>query len=229
LVTLNGKAIKVAFDSSSFDCYFSPSEKGHSGVMVLHPWWGLNDFIRSFCDRLAKEGYSTIAPDLYGGRLASTIQQAEELSSKLDGKEASRKVNAALDYVLRDKHLTGGKIGVIGFSLGAYFALVLSSTRREVKAVVAFYGTPGNVQWEKSEASYLGHFAETDPYESAAVVLDLENSLKSAGKKVNFYTYPGTGHWFFENDRPDAYNPNASELAWNRTIEFLRTTLGKSE
>jgi carboxymethylenebutenolidase len=174
---------------------------------------------------LAGEGFLTIAPDLYGGRLASTIPQAEELVSKLDGKEAFRKVNATLDYLLREKQMLDEKSAVIGFSLGANFALELSSTRPDVKAVVVFYGTSGTRQWDKSKAAYLGHFAEKDPYEDQVYIQALEKSLKSTGKNVNFYTYPGTGHWFFESDRKDAYNPEAAALAWKRTLEFLHTTL----
>ena len=56
-------------------------------------------------------------------------------------------------------------------------------------------------------------------------MLDLEKSLMSAGRSVKFYTYPGTGHWFFESDRKDAYNAAASDLAWKRSVDFLRTTL----
>jgi len=223
---LSGKTIQIYYNSDAFNCYFSTSGKDRPGVVVLHAWWGLNDFLRGFCDRLAGEGFSAIAPDLYGGRIASTVGQAEDLSSRLDRKEAFQKVNAALNCVIAEKQLQGGKLGAIGFSLGGHFALELSLTRGEVKAVAVFYATSPTRQWNHSEASYLGHFAEKDPYESAADVLDLDNSLKSAGKTVKFYTYPNTGHWFFESDRLDAYNPVASALAWKRTVEFLRTTLG---
>jgi carboxymethylenebutenolidase len=97
-----------------------------------------------------------------------------------------------------------------------------------VKALVIFYATSPTRQWKKSEAAYLGHFAEKDPYESAADVLSLEKKLKSAQRTVKFYTYPNTGHWFFERDRRDAYNRAASTLAWKRTVEFLHT-LGDSQ
>ncbi len=223
---MSGKTIQIAYNSEAFNCYFSTRAKNRPGVIVLHAWWGLNDFLRSFCDRLAGEGFSTMAPDLYGGHTASTVGEAEDLSSKLDRKEAFRKINATLDYFVPDKQLLGGKVGTIGVSLGGYFALDLSSAREEVKAVVIFYATSPTREWNRYEASYLGHFAEKDAYESATDVLDLEKSLKSAGKSVQFYTYPDTGHWFFESDRRDAYDPAASAVAWKRTVEFLRTTLG---
>ena len=228
-IILNGKTIQIGHNSEAFNCYFSTPEKNRQGVMVLHAWWGLGYFLRSFCDRLAGEGFSTMAPDLYGGRTASTVEEAEDLSSRLDRKEAFRKINATLEYFAPDKQLLGGKVGVIGFSLGGYFALDLSSIRGEVKAVVIFYATSPTREWNRSEASYLGHFAEKDPYESATDVLDLEKSLKSAGKTVKFYTYPNTGHWFFESDRRDAYNPESAALAWKRTVEFLHATLDDSQ
>ena len=111
---------------------------------------------------------------------------------------------------------------MIGFSLGAYYALDLSNTDPEhIRSVVIFYGT-GADDFSNSKASYLGHFAEDDPFESLAGVDDLEKILRQAGRPVTFYRYPGTGHWFFEPDRSDAYNREAATLAWERTLAFLR-------
>jgi carboxymethylenebutenolidase len=112
-------------------------------------------------------------------------------------------------------------LAVIGFSLGAFFALDLSVAAPElVRAVVAFYGTrPGD--YSGSQADYLGHFADTDEFEPQAGVAELEASLRAAGRPVTFYTYPGTGHWFFEPDRADAYQAEAANLAWERTLAFL--------
>lgn len=224
-----GETIQITADSLAFSCYISGQGKSNPAVIVLHAWWGLNDFIRGFCDKFAAEGYYAIAPDLYGGRIASTVEQAEDFVSKLDSEEAVRKVIATLNSLLADRQLSSRKVGVVGFSLGAFFALDLGSARGEVKAVVIFYGTSSTREWNNSQAAYLGHFAEKDPYESATFVLGLEKSLKSAGKSVNFYTYPNTGHWFFESDRQDAYNQKASTLAWERTIEFLHTTLDDAQ
>jgi len=123
------------------------------GVLVLHAWWGLNDFTKVFCDRLAQE--------------------------KADW----------------------------------------------VRAVNAFYGNGWNVQ--QSNAAYQYHFAETDPYVSEEDKKGLEGSLNALGRPVIFHTYPGTGHWFMETDRPDAYNAEAAKLAWERTIAFLHEHLGE--
>ena len=114
---------------------------------------------------------------------------------------------------------------MIGFSLGAFFALELSTVDPErIRAVVVFYGTcPGD--YTTSRAAYLGHFAEADPYESESDVDSLEASLRSAGRPVTFHRYPGTGHWFFEPDRSEAYHPVAARLAWERTLTFLRNSM----
>jgi carboxymethylenebutenolidase len=86
---------------------------------------------------------------------------------------------------------------------------------------VIFYGT-GPADFGKSKADYLGHFAAEDPFEPQSNVDDLEQSLRDAQRRVTFYTYPGTGHWFFEPDRVDAYNAAAANQAWDRTIAFLK-------
>ncbi len=89
-----------------------------------------------------------------------------------------------------------------------------------------FYGTNGGGgDFFQSKAAFLGHFAENDPYEPAAVVQDLEQTLNGADRPTTFYTYPGTGHWFFEQDRPDAYDSKSAKLASQRTLKFLREVL----
>jgi carboxymethylenebutenolidase len=90
--------------------------------------------------------------------------------------------------------------------------------------VVIFYGT-GSADFNNSKAAYLGHFAEIDPYEPAEYVDDLENELSSCGLEVTFHRYEGTGHWFFESDRPEAYNRESAQLAWDRTLSFLKQRL----
>lgn len=193
------------------------------GVLILHPWWGLNDTMKDVCDRLAGEGFVAFAPDLYHGKVAVTIEEAERLSSELDDEQARADIAGAVD-LLSDR-ATPDRLGVIGFSLGAYYALGLSVDDPErVRAVVLFYGVgPGD--FSRSKAAYMGHFAETDEYEPAANVEWLEAALNEAGRPVIFYRYEDVGHWFFEPDRPDAYDQPAAQLAWDRTVAFLRNRL----
>ena len=190
-----------------------------SGVLVLHAWWGLNDTMRAFCARLAESGFVAFAPDLYHGKMADNIADAETLSNALDPNLAKADIANAIRF-LNERADRG--LAVIGFSLGAYFALDLSVTDPErIRSVAVFYGTrPGD--YSGSRASYLGHFAETDEFEPQSDVDKLESALRSAGRPVSFHRYPGTGHWFFEPDRPQAFNQGAASLAWDRTLAFLR-------
>jgi carboxymethylenebutenolidase len=197
-----------------------PAGKGDP-VLVLHAWWGLNDTIKNFCNRLAEVGFVAFAPDLYHGKVTDQIAEAETLGAALDASanQARAEIKDAVTFL---KEQTGtDRIAVIGFSLGAFYALDLSVNAPEtVRSVIIFYGT-GPADFSKSKANYLGHFAGNDPFEPQSNVDELEKSIKDAGRRVTFYTYPDTGHWFFEPDRVDAYNPAAASLAWERTLVFL--------
>jgi carboxymethylenebutenolidase len=205
-----------------------PSTGEGPAVLVLHPWWGLNDTIRRFCMRLADAGFVALAPDLYHGKIAATIPEAEALASALDSNHVQAEAEIAQAEKFLHEHAAGDGQGlaVIGFSMGAYYALDLSTTRPEhIRRVVLFYGT-GSMDLASSRADYLGHFAENDPYETPSNVDDLEQALKGAGRPVTFHRYAGTGHWFFEPDRADAYNQAAADLAWERTLAFLNRSSG---
>jgi len=203
-----------------------PAGKG-SGVLVLHAWWGLNDTIKGVCNRLAGEGFIAFAPDLYHGKVANTIPDAEALGSAVDANHIQAKAEIAEAARFLNERVGQADRGleVIGFSLGAYYALDLSATDPElIRSVIVFYGTQGDFfsDFSSSRAAYLGHFAENDEYESKSNVDNLEERLRRAGRPVTFYTYSGTGHWFFEPDRPQAYNQAAANLAWDRTLAFLK-------
>ena len=194
-----------------------------TAVLVLHAWWGLTNVIKDVCDRLAALGFVAYAPDLYHGQLATTIEEAEQLSSQFDGERARAETAVSVTTLLQ--YATNQTIGVIGFSMGASFATHLAGKDPEhVRAVVVFYGA-GEGNFEQMQATFLGHFAENDPYEPAEWVEWMENELKKAGKTAVFHHYPNAGHWFFEPDRPDAYNKAAAQLAWEHTTAFLHQNL----
>jgi carboxymethylenebutenolidase len=196
-----------------------PSTGEGPAVLVLHAWWGLNDTIKSFCTRLAEAGFIAFAPDLYHGKIAETIPDAETLASGLSANDAQAKqaIADAVGFLNEKVGQANSGIAVIGFSLGAYFALDLANTNPEhVRSVVVFYGT-GKDDFSNANAAFLGHFAANDPYEPQSSVDALEDALKRAGRPVTIYQYEGTGHWFFEPDRSDAYNAAAATLAWDRT------------
>ena len=207
-----------------------PSGKG-PGVLVLHAWWGLNDTIKGVCSRLAEAGFVAFAADLYHGKVADTIADAEILGNALDGKhlEAEAEVADAAIYLHDRVGESGGGLAVVAFSLGGYYALRLADADPErIRSVVLFYGTDGTVggDYQNSRAAYLGHFAENDQFESQANVDTLEATLRAAGRPVTFHRYSGTGHWFFEPNRWEAYNEAAASLAWDRTLTFLKRSSG---
>jgi len=199
-----------------------PTGKG-PGVLVLHAWWGLNDTIKAFCTRLAESGFVAFAPDLYHGKVADNIADAEALGNALDANylQAKAEIADATTFLSERVGEADSGLAVIGFSLGVYYALDLAAADPEhIHSVVLFYGT-GDGDYTSSKAAYLGHFAENDEFEPQASVDELEESLMRAHRPVTFYRYPGTGHWFFEPDRSQAYNQAAATLAWDRTLAFL--------
>ncbi|MBI5304628.1 MAG: dienelactone hydrolase family protein [Chloroflexi bacterium] len=197
------------------------SGKGRQ-VLVLHAWWGLNEFIKDFCNRLAKEGFVVLAPDLYHGAVASTIEQAENLSSNLKQDVVAKEITQAARQLQAISGTNTREIGVIGFSLGGYWALWLADQKpNPVVATVVFYATR-NDDYAQSHSAFQFHLAETDDYEPTSKVKKLEKSLRVADKPAEFYSYAGTTHWFFERDRADAYHAESAKLAWNRTVDFLK-------
>lgn len=203
------------------DGYFIMPDAGQGpSVLVLHAWWGLNDTIKALCNRLAEAGFVVFAPDLYHGKVADTIPGAETLAHALDDQQATSDIANATKFL--NERAKGGGLAVIGFSLGAYYALELSNTEPEqIHSVVVFYGT-GADDFTNAKAEFLGHFAENDPYEPPASIDHLKEALKTADRPATFYSYSGTGHWFFEPDRTEAYNEEAANLAWERTLAFLK-------
>jgi carboxymethylenebutenolidase len=191
-----------------------------AGVVVLHPWWGLNADVLAFADRLASAGYAVAAPDLYHGDVVDTIEAADERVGQLDGAEGVAIVRATVED-LATKLGSGARLAVLGFSLGASFAV--GAAHPAVRGTVLYYGT-GDPSDATGTQPILGHFAEADPYEDDAWVTQFEGILRSMGHDAVFHHYSGTGHWFAEPSR-DAYRAEAAELAFERTLAFLARAL----
>jgi carboxymethylenebutenolidase len=205
--------------------YIAIPERGHGpGVLVLHAWWGLNPFFRDVCDRLAREGFVALAPDLYAGKTAATIDEAKALLEQRDLDRMKATANGALAYLREHPAMRGSAAGALGFSMGGAWAIFLSSLAPEdIAAVVIFYGSEG-ADFTAARAAYLGHYAEDDEWEPLDEVRKMETAMRTAGREVTVHLYPGTQHWFFEANRPE-YDRDAAELAWQRTCEFLRDRL----
>jgi carboxymethylenebutenolidase len=213
--------IQLNVNGKKVNAYLSVPENGGPGVLLLHAWWGLKPFFKHVCDQLAKQGFTALAPDLYQGRIATTIDEAKALMEQRDSDLMVDIVKAAKD---RLSSLNPGKpIGVIGFSMGAAWSLVVAENESDVSAAVLFYGA-GDADFSKVKAKVLGHFAETDEWEPLEYVNAMEAGMKSAGVDVTLHIYPKAGHWFVEEDRPE-YHSASALLAWSRTFEFLRKNL----
>jgi carboxymethylenebutenolidase len=201
-----------------------PDAGSGPGVLVLHAWWGRTPFFTELCDRLAAAGFVALAPDLYGGPTAATIDEARALIKSMDAERAQASLVRGLEALLAHPARRGEPVGAIGFSMGASWALAASTFAPQIGAVVSFYGA-GEGDFSRARAAYQGHFAEQDEWEEEEYIVALEQQLREAGRDVTFYRYPDTAHWFFENNRPE-YAPEAAELAWQRTLEFLHARLG---
>jgi carboxymethylenebutenolidase len=195
-----------------------------AGVVVLHAWWGLNDDVLAYADRLADAGFAVIAPDMFRGQVATEPADAERLSNEGDAGIAGDVAWAAIDR-LAEELGPDAPIAVLGWSFGAAYAIWAPSVRDRARATVAYYGTYTAPFIAEATAPLIGHFAEDDPFTSQDDIRHLEDAYRRADRQITTYRYPGTGHWFAEPSR-DAYRPEAAALAWERTVAFLRDTLG---
>ena len=208
--------------------YLTVPESGSGpGVLVLHAWWGLTDVVKQICDQLADEGFVALAPDLYGGESATEVDAAQQLLAEADADALAHVTRSSLATLRSLDRTPDAPVGVVGFSMGASLGLWLSARVPEaVAATAVFYGTQ-DIDFAASKSAYLGHFADDDPYVEDDSLVLLEAELRLLEKDVEFHRYPGTRHWFFEPDRPE-YEPEAAQLAWDRTVRFLHVHLDRA-
>ena len=219
---MSGQDITFDVNGESARAYLAlPEQSNAPGVVVLHAWWGLNPFFERLCDRLAAEGFVAFAPDLNEGRIATTVAEAEQIMSELDSARKHAIVTAAPQYLRGRPEAQQAPFSLIGFSMGAAWALELASERpEEIGKVVLFYGV-GGVDFANIKAEVLGHFSDVDEWEPLDGIRAMETDMRAAGLEPTFHIYPQMAHWFFEDDRAE-FDAQAAELAWTRTLEFLR-------
>ena len=191
-----------------------------AGVLVLHPWWGLNEDVRASAQRLRRERYEVAAPDLFHGRVATTRDEAKALSGEVskDWKSAMSELEAALETLQADR------VAVLAWSMGVWFSWQLAQAHPDrIRGLVSYYGY-GEFEPGATLPPILGHFAENDEFDSVEDVRGVERKLIEEKHLAEFHVYPGTRHWFDEPSRPE-YDKAASDLAWERTLAFLDTQL----
>jgi carboxymethylenebutenolidase len=201
----------------------APDDGPGPGVLVLHSWWGLTAAVKQRCDRLADAGFVALAPDLCDGGLPETAAEAELELAESDPNVTAALVLSSVVALRSQIDDPDGPISVIGYSMGASWAMWLATRQADsVRAVVIYYGTQ-DTDFDDLEAPVQGHFAEVDEFVSRDEQTEMFAHLKLAGRDVEFHDYPGTQHWFAEAGHPedDLYDPIAAELAWERTVTFL--------
>ena len=223
----------VEFPSNGHSCsgYLAVPPGGSGpGIVVIQEWWGLVPHIERVCDRLAAEGFTALAPDLYHGESAGEPDEAAKKMMAMSMATAARDLGGAVAHLVGSPSAAGDTVGVVGFCMGGGLALYLASLRPEVRAAVVYYGV---IPWEDAKPDLaaingpvLGHWGELDSFNTPDKVEALEQRLRDAGKRVEFHRYPGCDHAFFNDDRAEVYNAEAARLSWDRSLALFRTTLG---
>ncbi|HYO57698.1 dienelactone hydrolase family protein [Archangium sp.] len=223
---MTGQAKLSGANGAELPGYLKAAEgTGRGAVVVIHEWWGLTDQIRGIADRLAREGFTAFAPDLYRGKVTKDATEAGKLMSALDRKQAVEDLSRAVEALQR--RAPGTKVAVLGFCMGGALTLAAAAMDTRVAAAVPFYGIPPEeaADLAKIRCPVLGHYANIDDWCTPDRVDALEKKLKGASVPLELHRYDA-GHAFFNENRPEVYSPRNAELAWTRTVEFLRTKLG---
>ncbi len=198
------------------------------GIVVIQKWWGLVDHIKDVCDRFAAEGFVALAPDLYRGRATSEPDEAAKAMMAMKMDQAAKDMSGAVDELQRrtGRHA----VGVIGFCMGGGLALVLATQRPDaVRAVVPCYGVipwpDAQPDYARLEAAVEGHYAELDESAPPEAVHALEAQLRGLGKAVTMIVHPRAQHAFFNDTRPEVYDPVEANNLWTSTLQFFRAKL----
>lgn len=200
------------------------------GIVVIQEWWGLDDEIKNVANRLADAGYRALVPDLYRGKLALEVNEAEHLMNDLNFADAaSQDIRGAVQYL---KQTGSNKVAVTGFCMGGALTVLSAGLVPESDGTVVWYGYPPleYVDAAAIKKPMLAHWALHDEFFSIAGVDQLEEKLKAAGVSYDFQRYDAKHA--FANPKSDSrslpplqYNPAAAQLAWERTMTFLKNAL----
>ena len=206
--------------------------KGHGpfpGIVVIHEWWGLNDWVKEQADKLADQGYVTLAIDLYRGKVAATPEDAHEIMRGVPEDRAKRDLRAAVDFLKSQPNIKKDRLAAIGWCMGGGYALDVALQEPTLTADVINYGhlatDPDSLK--QINASILGNFGGKDQGIPAADVLKFQQELKQDGKDVDIKIYPDAGHAFENPNNKAGYRADDAADAWQRTVRFLAEKLKK--
>jgi carboxymethylenebutenolidase len=207
----------------------TPEGKGpFPAVVVIHEWWGLDNWVKDQARALAREGYAALAVDLYRGKVTDKQEEAHQLMSGMPQDRAMRDLKAAFAYLKSRKDVRADRIGSIGWCMGGKFSLLLATEEPTLAAAVAYYGAPptDEAAIARINAPVLGNFGDEDKGPSRQQVRVFAEAMKRAGKKVDVKLYPGAGHAFANPNNPwKGYREDAAKDAWARTVAFFARLL----
>ncbi|HEY0703496.1 MAG TPA: dienelactone hydrolase family protein [Candidatus Acidoferrales bacterium] len=205
-----------------------PDKPGvYPGVILIHEWWGLNDWVKEQAQKLAAQGYVALAVDLYRGKVAADPAEAHELMRGMPQDRAIRDLQSAFVYLGTRKDVKLNRIGAIGWCMGGGLALQLAIHQPRLSACVVNYGSlptdPNDLQ--QITAPMLGNFGADDRGITPADVDAFQKSMKKINRYIDFKVYPGAGHAFENPNNTTGYRPEAAADAWARTLAFLHKAM----
>jgi carboxymethylenebutenolidase len=222
-----GERISYQANGHTTPAYLARPKQPGPGIVVIQEWWGLVPHIEHIADRFADAGFVALAPDLYHGEKATSPDQAGKLMMALRIDEAAKDLAGAIDRLAQEPDVTSKKIGTVGFCMGGALSLFAACKNPEVGACVVFYGGHPNVKPDlpSLQAPVLGIYGGKDGFVTPEAVKALDRELSALGKPHEFHTYPNADHAFFNDQRPEVYDPAAAADAWTRTVDFFRRQL----
>lgn len=215
-----GRMVEVGADRA----YLSLPEgapTGRPALVVIHEWWGLNDNVKHWADRLAADGYPALAVDLYGGEVATTSDRALALMRGVDQAQALARLRAAAGFLREDARVRAPKVGAIGWCFGGAQALQLALHDPDLSAAVIYYGrlVTDPERLRPIKAAVLGVFGSRDPSIPLDAVKAFEQGLGQAGVTHEVHVFDAE-HAFANPSNP-RYQSEAAADAWARTRTFL--------
>jgi carboxymethylenebutenolidase len=208
-----------------------PATEHGPATIVLQEWWGLDEHIRSVCDRFAAEGFFALAPDLYRGETTTEPSEAQQKMMALSMDQAEQEMCGACEFLTAQPGVEGSGVGAVGFCLGGGLSLWAAATCPHVSAAVTYYYVMphGKPDFAGIKGPVLGHFGTADEFIPLDDAKALESELRGAGVDVSFHYYEGAGHAFFnDTNRLGTHDADAAQSSWERTVSFLRTALAPS-
>lgn len=209
---------------------FSPAGKGpFPALIVIHEWWGLNDWVKQQASKLADQGYVALAVDLYRGKVADNPDLAHELMRGVPEDRANRDLRAAYDFLASQPNVKKDRIGSIGWCMGGGYSLDIALAEPQLAAAVINYGhlATDTTELKKINAPILGLFGGQDHGIPPEDVKKFQQTMEQLGKKIEIKIYPDAGHAFENPNNKQGYRAEDAADAWQRTIRFLDATLKK--